>query len=207
MRPQTRRPRRPEAIFAARLACLACLVFLAVLPAAPLPAAAQAGVEDESLLLPIRIAVRAGDMDLAQARLGSLEKPRLVAMGTAAIAHEVSLGGDAERAAELLAEAREIADLGEMRRLERVQSYLYFARLISEWEDAGELAQEMIDVAADKTATLAGIDFDLAVTDMVTTILATSGDRQQAYEMIRLLSDKGLQQRLIETYGLADLAG
>ena len=200
---------KPDSEIGRRLGCLASLALLLVIAALPPLARAQGDTttEDESLIAPIRLAARGGNVDLARQRLGSLEKPRLVAIGTAALGYELSLAGDDEEAESLFDEAIEIATNGKMRSLERIQTYLFVSRLLAESEGYEDRAQDLLDVAAGATGKLAGIDLDLALTELVATVLKVSGDRQQAYDLLQLLSNERIREKLVKTYGLSDLAG
>lgn len=184
---------------------LALSVFFAL---SPRPSSAQGDAsEDESLISLIRLAARGGDMDLAHERLATLKKPRLIGIGKAALSHELSLAGDAEQAEELMAEAIEVIETGEMRSLERVQAFLYIARLLSDRDDQRELAIELIDRASEQAGRLAGIDFNLAMAELASTVITVSGDRQQAYDLLQLMTDDTLREKLITGYNLSDLAG
>ena len=200
---------KPDSEIGRRLGRLASLALLLVIAALPPLAKAQGNTatEDESLIAPIRLAARGGDVDLARERLGVLEKPRLIAMGTAALGYELSLAGDDVEAEILFDEAVEIATNGDMLSLERVQSYLFVARLLADSEGHEDRAQDLLDIASSATGRLAGINLDLALTDLVATVLRVSGDRQQAYDLLQLLSNDRIRAKLLKVYGLSDLEG
>ena len=200
---------KPDSGICRRLGCLASLALLLVIAALPPQARAQGNTatEDESLIAPIRLAARGGDVDLARERLDSLEKPRLVAMGTAALGYELSLAGDDGEAESLFDEAVEIATNGNMLSLERVQTYLFVARLLAESEGYEDRAQDLLDIASSATGRLAGVNLDLALTELVATVLRVSGDRQQAYDLLQLLSNDRVRAKLVKSYGLSDLEG
>ena len=167
---------------------------------------AQNSGEDESLLATIRLAARGGDFELANTRLASLKKPRLIAMGTAALGIEHAHAGAVDQADELLDKSQVLADQGDMRTLERAQSYMYFARVMNSHENYTDASQDMLDRAIEYIGRLAGIDLNLAIAEMVSVTLELSDDRQQAYDLLQLLSDTTLRDKLLQVYNLEEYA-
>ena len=177
----------------------------------PLAAQPQQGnlpeqYEDESLIAPIRLAFRGGNNALAQRRLEELDKDRLKAMGTAALGQEYIRGGDEKGGLELIDKGLDIATRGDMRTFEKIQAILYISKIHADLGNQ-EQAEELIDDASSRISRLAGISFNLGVTELVRTVLAVTGDRQEAYDLLGILTDETLRDKLVKAYGLTDLAG
>ena len=163
--------------------------------------------EDESVIAKVQLPARGGDFGLARERLALVEKPRLLAMSTGALAHEYSLAGQGDEAAELLGQAVDLGVSGDMRVIERSQVFMYLSRLASEREGENELAREFLDRSIEYVDRLAGFDLYIALAELTSTILQVTGDRQLAYDTLAQVKDEGLRDKLVRSFKLSDLAG
>lgn len=179
------------------------LVSLAFLQ--PLPARAQlAGVEqvqDESLLLAIRLAARAGEYELAETRLAALKKPHLTAKGTAALAVEYALAEDLETAGLLFESAQKQASNRDIRRRNRVSSLLYIAKLMRESEEFADDATTVLDQASGLLGGLTGFDLDISLIELTRVSFLMNRDPQEAQEILSLIREPSLRKKMLALYG------
>ena len=163
-------------------------------------------IEDESLIVPVRIAVRANDLDLAKERLDAITKPRIKAMANGSFAFELANKEQLDEAGEYIAIAQDQIRTGDMRTYERVVANLYLAKLFNQDENFPELTDEFFNESIKYIERLSGIDLDLAITELAYAQLEIYQDREEAYQILQLMTDAKLREKLINILGLSDLA-
>lgn len=161
--------------------------------------------DDESQLIPIRLAARGGDFKLAQQRLAALNKPQLVAKGTAALAAEYAHIDDVAKATELFQAAIKLTETSSLINRERVSAYLQIATLIHEQQDKDpnweQWSIEVFEQAIATSSTMSGLDLDLALVELAQRGLVITGDIEQTKSLFQLVSDASLREKMLALYG------
>lgn len=168
-------------------------------------AAPQPPPNDESQLLPIRLAARGSDFELAQKRLARLKKPYLVAKGTAALAAEYARAGEMDKAEELFKAAEGLISASAIQKRNRASSYLYTAQLLHEVPDHPEAwddwAQQLFIKAQKQVGSMAGFDLNMGLIELARTGYILTSDEEQSKSILSLITDQALREKMMVLYG------